>query len=396
MSQDCPIVFIVGFPDSVHTVRWIRMLLGTGIKVVLIPVYKCPVAGDTVKVRTVATADDLAGCSDTELAFFDFDSVTEDEISEIRQKTGYQPWRPWWLSQATMAEAAHLIVAVQRLRPRLVHTMVVQFGGYLALAAREYMGEEFPGWLLSNWGSDIYLYRMIPEHRERLRNIALLIDGYHAECVRDYAIIRQMGFRQFAFPAIPATGGEDFSAFPALNEFPRPSERRDIVIKGYHGWAGRSLHLLSAVHLAADTLRPFTIRITLASPEVRAVAETMAKADGLNIVVEPYVPDHMDALRRLGNARIVAGMGISDGISTTLLESMAVGAFPILGTTSCGNEWIASGKSGMLLSPHDVAGLADAFRRAATDDSLVDTAAVVNRRVVEKRWNSAINRDVVL
>src|SRR5690606_3582708 len=65
--------------------------------------------------------------------------------------------------------------------------------------------------------------------------------------------------------------------------------------------------------------------------------------------------------------------------------------FPIQANTSCGCEWVEEGTTGFLLSPHDVAGLARAIGRAASDDHLVDAAATRNRAVVEERWDAGIN-----
>jgi glycosyltransferase involved in cell wall biosynthesis len=126
------------------------------------------------------------------------------------------------------------------------------------------------------------------------------------------------------------------------------------------------------------------------------MASAMAEQDGLDIVIEPFLRDHTEALMRLGRARVVVGLGISDGISTTLLEAMAVGAFPIQGSCSCGDEWIVQGQTGILVSPHDVGALARAIERAITDDELVDTAALRNRETVEKRWNAASNGEIAI
>jgi glycosyltransferase involved in cell wall biosynthesis len=88
---------------------------------------------------------------------------------------------------------------------------------------------------------------------------------------------------------------------------------------------------------------------------------------------------------------MVVSMGISDGISTTLLEAMSLGVFPIQSDTSCACEWVRNGQDGSVLGPHDVAGVADALVRVAEDDDLVDAAAIRNRAVVEQRWNSGVN-----
>jgi hypothetical protein len=391
-----PVVLVVGVGESVHTARWLNMVLGHEIQFVLLSVYKDRLSPEFRDARRVATVQDLAACSTRELAVFDSASVTAAEVAKVQTAAPYEPWRPVWLANADMTQVAHVAAAVRRFRPTLVHSMIVQFGGYLCLAAKEYLGNEFPAWLLSNWGSDIFLFRMMAEHRPRLTRIASLIDAYHAECRRDYAYIREMGFRGFDFPPLPASGGTDFDRLPALDAFPRPSARREIVIKGYHGWSGRGLHILSAVHLAAGALRDHTIKITVAATQMKEMADAVASATGLRIVVEPHLPNHEDVMERLGNCRVAIGLGISDGISTTLLEAMTVGTFPIQACTSCGNEWIESGKTGILVSPHDVRALADAIRLAVTDDEMVDAAAAVNRRTVEERWNSKINGDIAL
>jgi len=112
---------------------------------------------------------------------------------------------------------------------------------------------------------------------------------------------------------------------------------------------------------------------------------------GLDIQVAPYVADHRDAIARLAQARAVVGVGISDGISTTLLESMAVGTFPIQSATACADEWIECGRGGIVVSPCDTGAIAEAIFRAATDDALVDDAAAINLRTVTSRWSAAVN-----
>jgi glycosyltransferase involved in cell wall biosynthesis len=176
----------------------------------------------------------------------------------------------------------------------------------------------------------------------------------------------------------------------------RPSRRREIVLKGYHGWSGRALHILAAIHMAADALRGFKIRLTLGGEAVNHTVNALAEIDGLDIISEVYLDRHEDVLTRLGRARVVVGMGISDGISTTLLEAMAVGTFPMQGCHSCGDEWIESGRTGFLISPHDVDGLARAIRRAVEDDEMVDRAAPINRETVVRRWNATTNGEIAV
>lgn len=401
-------VLVIGMAESIHVVRWMNMVSDCAdLRFVLCPVFRSvpqlvtkgiefinPNFGAVRCIRHRKDQDDLRP---GETGIFDLESVPEDEIAASQSATGFQPFHPpHFPPNWGFAEPGHVATAVRRLKPALVVSLEVQFAGYLALAAKEYMGSEFPRWLLSNWGSDFYLYRKLKAHEPKLRRIAESIDGCIAECHRDAGIVRQMGFRGRMLPTMPASGGVDFSDFPVVADFEPPSARREIQIKGYHGWSGRALHVLAAVHLTAGALSKFAIRITLAGPEVREVAETMARRDGLDIACEPYVASHQEAILRLGRARMSVGLGISDGISTTLLEAMAVGTFPIKGTSSCACEWVENGRTGILVSPHDIRALADGLVRAAGDDELVDAAAPLNRATVEQRWNAAINRKLIV
>lgn len=385
-----PVVLIVAFPTSIHTNRWLNMVRGRGIRFVLFPLYG-ELPQDLPGSRVVRDAGELATLPESSIGIFDLASVDAADVRGLDARLGYVPWTlPSLYPAQKLSRPAHLIAAIRRFRPLLVHSMEVQFNGYLCLATKDHMGTEFPKWLLSNWGSDIILYRKLRDHRPRLLRIASAIDGYISECERDARIIRQMGFRGIVFPPMPASGGIDFSRMPALTSLLPPSQRREILIKGYHGWSGRAQHILSAVHLAAPTLRRFALRITMAEPGVPEMAAALAEWDGLDIACEPYL-DGNDHARRLERLRAVVGLGISDGISTTLLDAMATGAFPIQADTSCGCEWIVPDETGILVNVHDIAALAAALRRAATDDRLVDAAALHNRSTVEARWNRAIN-----
>ncbi len=390
-DSNLPVVLIVGFPNSVHTARWINMIQGHGIRFVLVPAYVAPPSNTFRGTRFVSHAADLRGIPPEETPVFDLESVSSEEVAAVQSTLDYHPYRPAWLGNLQLVHPAYILAAIQRFSPVLIHSMVVQFGAYVCMACKEYLGRDFPAWLMSNWGSDIYLFRQLPDHSDLIQQIIGSIDAYHAECERDYDIVSAMGFTGFLFPALPATGGTDFESFPPLSAFARPSQRREILIKAYHGWSGRSLHILAAIHLACDALRDYRLRITLAGPDVLQMAEAIAREDGLDIVPEPYLADHKDALLRLGEARFVIGLGISDGISTTLLEAMCVGTFPVQSSCSCGDEWVTNGETGMLISPHDVQGLARVIRRVATDDDLVDRAATINRETVERRWNMSIN-----
>jgi hypothetical protein len=383
--------------ESIHTARWLNMVRDPRLRFVLLPILGGEVVQALRSWRSVATADDLAALEPGEMGVYRPFGLHATEVAALNGRIGYQSFVPSFLPPGVpFAQPFHLMEAIRRFEPDIVHSMEVQMAGYLCLACREHAGTEFPFWLLSNWGSDIYLYRKLPEHQVRLGRIARTMDAYLAECRRDVAIIREMDFRGIVLPPVPASGGQSFGSLPAMADLDPPSRRREIVVKGYHGWSGRSLHILAALRMIASSLAPYTTRVTLASPAVREAAMELAAETGLDVVCDDHLPSHEEALKRIGRSRVTVGLGISDGISTTLLEAMALGSFPIQANTSCGDEWIRDGETGFLVSPHDIAGLAEAIHRAVTDDALVDAAWLANRAVVEARWDSAVNGQMMV
>lgn len=398
-AETRPTILIVGMQNSVHLARWLTMLRGDFARFVVFPVHDVEPASELHPWSPVASRGDVEALGPGEIGIF---HVTHFEVahdpardvgtSDTERAVGRRLPRSLGLeTNPGMTRPDELILAIRMLRPDLVHTMEIQLAGYLALAAERFLGRAMPPWLLSNWGSDIYLYHRLPAHRPIVLELMRSIDGYLAECGRDVPLARRLGLKGHAFDPMPASGGIDFGTVPPLNRLTPPSRRNTILVKGYHGWSGRGMHILSALHLAAPALRGHRIRVQFCSEAMVEMMRAMAEADGLDIAPIPYAPSHEEALDRIAEARIVVGIGISDGIGTTLLEAMCYGAFPIKAMTSCACEWVQNGRDGIVVDPHDVNGLAGALVQAATDDALVDAAAARNRARVEERWDAGRN-----
>jgi hypothetical protein len=381
-------ILFVGMHTSVHVARWLRMVLRPDSVLLLFPVY-VENAELPAGLRYIALSE---VSRDLEPGIWvvrssDIDSPGDAYVDRVN---GYRRWPHSFLGDATMAAPGRLRQCIKRFEPSLVHSMEVQLAGYLCLETARRMRRRFPPWILSNWGSDIVLFQKLGDHQERIRSVCERIDYYMAECARDQRIARDNGYRGPTLPVIPASGGVEVAALASHAQTP-PSRRRTVLVKGYHGWSGRALLALSAVALAHRCLAGYRIEVPLASSVVQSWVEKLRAELGLDIQVAPYVADHEHAIDRLAQARAVVGVGISDGISTTLLESMAVGTFPIQSSTACADEWIECGRSGFVVSPWDTAAVADAIFRAVTDDDLVDEAAAINLRTVTSRWSAAVN-----
>jgi glycosyltransferase involved in cell wall biosynthesis len=273
----------------------------------------------------------------------------------------------------------------------------IQHAGYLTLGAREYFtGDSFPTWAVSNWGSDIYHFGRLAAHAEKVRAVMAACDYYGSECQRDAELGLAFGFKGELLTVLPNGGGSDLDEMRRLRQPGPTSARRYVVLKGYQHWAGRALFGLRAIELCADALLGYHVAVYQSHPDVVVAAELLAQRIEIPIEILPPDLEHEDILRLHGKARVSIGLSISDAISTSALEALMMGSFPIQSDTSCFNEWVEDGLTGALVHPEDVEGIAAAIRRAVSDDRLVDSAAAANARTAAARLDSAIIRPQVI
>lgn len=285
-----------------------------------------------------------------------------------------------------------LLRLIRGLQPHLIHSMEFQHCGYNVLRAKELYGQEFPPWLATNWGSDIYYYRNFPDHRSQITRLLKNIDYYSCECRRDVTLAKELGLAGKVMPVLPNAGGFDLEYINPLRRVHTPSARRLIMVKGYQHFAGRALTALDAIERCSLLLKDYCIVVFSASPVIYERIEELRAYLGLDIHVLPY-SNRDKMLRMFARARLYLGVSISDAISISMLEAMALGAFPIQTNTSCCEEWIDDGKSGFVISPNDVNQIADRLRQALTDDNLVDTAAEINWRTVQERLDMRVLKE---
>ena len=190
-------------------------------------------------------------------------------------------------------------------------------------------------------------------------------------------------------PVIPNRGGIDLDEIPK-SSLP-PSQRKKIMIKGYTGFVGQALIALKACELAAEHLRGYEIVIYSASLKSRIRSLKLRFLHKVNVrILEKQTP-HVEMLQHFSEARIYMGISLSDGISTSLLEAMATGCYPIQTGTSCANEWILDGVSGSIINNIDVQEVRATLENALKQDQLVDTAAELNKATAVRRISKKIS-----
>ena len=373
-------VLFVAMTESVHTARWISQIQDQDWDVILFPAYIGGSHSDMKNISVFASTLPRQKSKENHIRliwwtipFFWADFV----ISKIKGVPTFI-----YTSKA-------LAFIIRWLQPDIVHSLEIQHAGYLTLGARKLLKSKFPVWIVTNWGSDIYLFGRLAEHKQRIEAVLASCDYYSCECQRDIKLAKDLGFKGKTLPIFPNTGGFDLIKASILRSVEPPASRRMILLKGYQHWAGRALVGLQALRLCADLLQNYTLVISVASPEVRIAAELFSQDTNIQVEIIPSV-SHEAMLRYYGRSRIYIGLSISDAISTSLLEAMVMGAFPIQSCTACADEWIMDGKSGFIVPPEDPVVIANAIRRALSHDALVDQAAEINAKTARERLDYSI------
>ena len=224
----------------------------------------------------------------------------------------------------------------------IVHLIEFQHAGYLYVGLKL---EHKPKWktILTNLGSDIYYFSQFPEHNKKITELLRTVDAYSAECSRDYTLAREFGFMGSELPLVPNAGGFSNEVFETTKV---PTlQRNEIFLKGYGGEFGLPEIMLSVSQKILKEHPEFIINIVSVTPDVLFGVKLLKKSfpDRVNYWTTRNTIPHRQVLEMLGRSLLYFGFSKSDGISTTFLEALIMGCYPIQTSTSCANEWISKG-----------------------------------------------------
>ena len=264
-----------------------------------------------------------------------------------------------------------------------VHALEIQGAGYLCDRAITKKDFKF---ILTNWGSDIFYFQHLPEHLPRIKSALMKADLYSAECQRDYKLATNLGFIGEQLPCIPNGGGFNFTD-NLRNEIPT-SKRTNIVVKTYGGTFGRGKLAIDAVSKALNefpilTAYFFSVTDDL-SMEVSGLKAKFGNRVNFSTTSNPISYSRLTEI--FANSRIYIGCSISDGISTSFLEALCNGVYPIQTNTSCAGEWLSRGAIASLINLEEIELERELFK-AALDDQHVDFASESNHRAAHEYLN---------
>ena len=376
-EENRPRVLVIAMANSIHTARWLAQFSQKNIDIILFP--STPSRTLHPRIQDLLSAD----------------SQMTLRVAPTMMRGAYlfgildlflaNHLRSFLLKRLISGEEKFAVI----------HALELQHAGYLLLKASSAVPVATRV-IVSNWGSDIFWFQKVPRHKKKLESLMKMATHYSCECNRDIHLASDLGFTGVIFPVQPNAGGFSQEIFEATHESAVPSLRKSIMIKGYTGFVGRADIALKACQIISEVLRDFEIILYSSDVKSRRIARKLSRDNGLNITMyKKHQLSHEKMLELFRNARVYIGISESDGISTSLLDAISSGCFPVQTDTSCANEWISDGTTGSLVDFRDLEGIASAIQVALTDSVLVDNAALINIETAKARLSvNAISNDI--
>jgi glycosyltransferase involved in cell wall biosynthesis len=144
-----------------------------------------------------------------------------------------------------------------------------------------------------------------------------------------------------------------------------PSERKLLLIKGYDGWVGRATLAVAALPLIKDKLAGLDVVFYSCNGRTIKAINKMSREHGIKVTAYPKKKlSHAAMMELFGKALVYVGVSMSDGISTSLVEALAMGAYPVQTNTACTGEWFTPPAQGLEIEAIEVAAIADLICQA--------------------------------
>lgn len=364
-------VLVIGMLDSIHLSRWLSQLSVANFEIL--------VAGTSPYRKIRSELQELADQPNSRI-----------RITEIFPRVGLGglrifPALTWICDRLFRDELRGYLLArlIRRTSPDLIHVNELQVAGYPTLRALRRLGDSHTPLWSTNYGSEIVWYSRFKSHKKALTSLLQRSSFFSAECKRDALLAGELGFKGVVFPTYPVSGGIE-----PLDILPNSEQRTKIVVKGYDNKWGMGSDALTATWRALEKQTIKHLEIVAFSCNRR----TLRRAKYLNaqgrtrITAHPKGSlSHKEMIDLFSESLAYVGASRSDGISTSVLEAMSAGTFPIQTDSSCSSEWFEHDKSGCLIPVADVAAIERAVTGVLQGDYDLERARELNAQKLREK-----------
>lgn len=362
-------ILIIAMLDSIHLARWLKQFKNKPVDFYLMPSKKFRKIH--LELKVLLKGNEIAKfclvkpfIGTTLVGYIDF------LISKI----------------GTFFRLNHRNVILKQLLSKqrfdFVHALEIQGAGYLYSEMPDSLRHKNQ-LILTNWGSDIYFFGNDAIHNKKISKVISQAAFYSAECIRDYKLLDKYTFSGVRLPCIPNSGGFSSSELNSYKSI--TSSRTTILCKGYGGLFGQANLAIPGIKLALDKFNNMSAFFYSVTPDLEDSIIQLRRdyKDRVEFTTVRKPISRKKLLSLFETARVYVGCSKSDAISTSFLEALVYGAYPIQTNTSCVDEWISKGAHATLVGL-DIDEIAMAIEKSLVDNDLVDNAQTFNLIVAKK------------
>ena len=367
-------ILLIGMVDSIHTARWIERIVDMNCEIHIFPS------------RTHRRIHPLLQ-----------KLIKENQNLRLMYSLPSQRLSPYlnYLTRrvnfATFSLSRWLLKkAIETKSYSHIHCLEIQHAGYLLLEIKSDSLSNAQI-ICTNWGSDIYYFSQFDSHIKKIKELLNLIDSYAAECERDYELAREMGFCGKELPLIP----NSFKFNININNQKDVIAKSQIIVKCYGETFGLGGILISVMDQFLDTQQDSSVLLFSVTDDLLSDAKSLEKKFPNRVRISS-IRNSMSSSQiaaEYQKSRVYIGASRSDGISTSFLEAMNYGAFPIQTNTSCAQDWIGKGCVGRVVEPNREV-IFNALNDVYNDVDVITTAAETNLNVLKKYTDTSLLKEV--
>jgi glycosyltransferase involved in cell wall biosynthesis len=208
----------------------------------------------------------------------------------------------------------------------------------------------------------------------------------------NFTFVQELGVnkeRIASLSPIPGTGGIDVTSLLQYRCDPPSSRRMILWPKAYDSPWSLALPVFEAIKLIWAHIQPCHIHMLAMTPQTRMWYWELPEEIRAYCHCEQKIPREK-VLTLMGQARIMLAPSLVDGIPNALYEAMAAGAFPIVSPLETIRTLVEDETNVLFARNLYPPEIAEAIRRAMSDDALVDKAAENNLELVQRVANRAV------
>jgi glycosyltransferase involved in cell wall biosynthesis len=361
-------VLVIGMLDSVHLARWLRQFEDQKIEFLIYP---------SKKFKTIHP--DLLNLI----------KLNRNYNLAQRRYIGLYGYKEFIFEQylarifRNLSRKNRLALILQRNQFDYIHACEIQGAGYLLLSISKLVNLGSSKIIITNWGSDIYYFKNFEKHNKLISELLKIAHYYSAECDRDYELITEYEYKGAFLPCIPNAGG--ILKVDILKNIQPTRDRNLILVKGYESEFGRVSLILPAIKIALFKYQKLKVHFYSTSlgvmKDIKHLQQTFPQRISVSTQKNSLSRERIKEL--FLKSKIYIGASTSDGISTSFLEAISFGAFPIQTNTSCADELILKGALGSVV-PLDSDSIIKSLLDILEDDDFTEYAREQNKNFALK------------